>query len=484
MFFSAIITMNIALYMGVDKKMKNFKTDIEKCLFVTMKNHPNDNMAYNVYCHLATYIDRIENQNSHPAVLKEFATVLSRYDNKTKEENRRRMDEYILEGRDIVLDFLDILYNFSKEEVKAIKEYKEYNDPYYDTILDYQKAFELYKENYQLVYFSPEMLVPILHNSYPILTKYLKYINQKYRYYDKSNNKTVKLLDVNDLARTHVRTNYKSGELIKKYEGRLLKGQIVVASDIGYRQPNKIQQDAVLSVTKNDCSLSVVADGVGGSSRGELASQTVIKELRSWFEEHKFNDLSNVSVSDKDEIGRLNEKYTNSLTIKLREINDKILREYHNCGSTVVLALVCPAFSIYMNVGDSTVYSYDKHSDMIKELSTKDTVVKGLSYEQSRRETFNSFITNCIGSENYKGPHSNIILHSKGKRVLLSSDGVTDLISEKNFNRMMSDGSNAKAFVNKALFRPDVDGLSKKTDNISAISIDIDPYYIKKGRRK
>ena len=105
------------------------------------------------------------------------------------------------------------------------------------------------------------------------------------------------------------------------------------------------------------------------------------------------------------------------------------------------------------------------------------------SYEDYRRSPNNNIITASIGDSKLS-IHKRLMINNEDRRIILTSDGVTDLVSESNFARMLYDGENANDFVMKAKNNPDLEGLmtSKSTDNISAIIINVDEF--KKGRTK
>jgi len=113
-----------------------------------------------------------------------------------------------------------------------------------------------------------------------------------------------------------------------------------------YRSNN---QDAVLAVHTQEAGLFVVADGLGGHDRGELASQTVVTALRTWWEETEEGVLSGVF---QDIVGRLE--------TKIKELNEHIFRMYQECGqrggTTLCLLFICRDAYAVMNIGDSRLY--------------------------------------------------------------------------------------------------------------------------------
>ena len=140
-----------------------------------------------------------------------------------------------------------------------------------------------------------------------------------------------------------------------------------------------------------------------------------------------------------------------------------------------------------MNVGDSTAYVYSKNKNIITSMSEIDNrfVEKSIrdNYEAYRRSPVNNYVTASIG-DNTLHVHKKLMLNDEDKRIILSSDGVTDLINESNFANMLSQGQTADKFVLKAKNNPDLYGIGtgKNTDNISAIIINVDEF--KKGKTR
>jgi len=259
-----------------------------------------------------------------------------------------------------------------------------------------------------------------------------------------------------------IKTNIKDNKLLDEFSGKLLGGKIQIASNRGYPfNKKKKQQDAVGSAVINEnIFLNIVADGVGGSENGEFASRYVVEEMIKWFieiEKDKFNDLENI---------------TNLLIKEIYGIGFDIymLSEY-DALTTFVLALTTQNQTIIANEGDSTVYSFNEKENKLQRLSTIDSWSGNLSYDEVRNHPFNNILTAYLGDRKGFTPNINVI-DNEGQRLILSTDGVTDLVSEQRFISYFLNKYGAKEIVQDVLFNPEIDNVTKKEDNISAIVVD------------
>lgn len=130
--------------------------------------------------------------------------------------------------------------------------------------------------------------------------------------------------------------------------------------DVG--KVREINQDTILAVSREGSGLFVVADGMGGHSRGEKASQHIVSKLREWWE--RFSP----------------EKYDydfKRMILALKQIAEEANREiYHTynnddiCGSTMVLLFICRNAYGILHAGDSRAYLY--HAGRFRQMTIDD----------------------------------------------------------------------------------------------------------------
>ena len=255
-----------------------------------------------------------------------------------------------------------------------------------------------------------------------------------------------------------IMTNIENNKLLDEFHGKLLDGKIQLSSVRGCpSQPKKKQQDAIGSIVKDENNfLNIVADGLGGVEYGEKASLQIVKEILTWYKYTPQTMLEDPDLSIK------------MLKDEIRFINKNLYLKYiGKAQTTFVLSLTNQYRTLIANVGDSTIYTYNKELELlthIKNYITKKT------YEQIRKSFFSYLVSGSVGDIILGKIHINTI-DNNGQRLIMSSDGVTDLICEKRFTDYLINNVEAQTIVKEALETPDA--LWKKEDNISAITYNL-----------
>lgn len=110
----------------------------------------------------------------------------------------------------------------------------------------------------------------------------------------------------------------------------------------------QMNQDAICMHCKNESGLFAVADGMGGHSNGEKASQTVMSELANWW-----NSFSPVQF-DYDF-----QKMLSAMEQVIKNANHTIYTEWNQkkiCGTTVTAVFIYKDVYGIVHVGDSRCY--------------------------------------------------------------------------------------------------------------------------------
>lgn len=181
--------------------------------------------------------------------------------------------------------------------------------------------------------------------------------------------------------------------------------------------------------------LYVVADGMGGHSFGEVASQIAVNTIRDFIERTHDHDTTWPFAADS----RLS-RHSNLLKMSVRLAHEKVLSaitrdpSLHGMGTTVVGFLLEGATAAVAHVGDSRAYRWrDGRLDQLTQDHTwvHEQVMAGfLSKEQARAHPLKNVVTRALGGESEVVVDVREIEVRPGDLYLLCSDGLTSMLGD------------------------------------------------------
>jgi protein phosphatase len=194
----------------------------------------------------------------------------------------------------------------------------------------------------------------------------------------------------------------------------------------------KIQRHAILDW--REIELYVVADGMGGHEGGEVASDLTMRALQTHLDAKSqidWNDNVAVKTALVEVIDAVNADVV-ALTETPRYKGTRA-----KPGSTLTFALRLGARVFVGNVGDSRAYKYS--NGVLERISKDHSYVQSLidRGEITEEEAFDhpegSVITAHIGYPKLKTRDVFLRLFKAGDRLLLVSDGVTDMLRDAEY---------------------------------------------------
>lgn len=212
---------------------------------------------------------------------------------------------------------------------------------------------------------------------------------------------------------------------------------------------------------KTDQMLLLVADGMGGHEKGEVAAQFVIDKIEDiWINSNFFNE---------QEL----EPFLRDLVIKsnraLYLYSNEETKE-HNMGTTLAMAVITDESIYVLNIGDSRVYALQKRE--ILQVTKDHTFVNMLveSGEITQEEAFvhpqRNIVTKALGTTRLVQPDVFKLRNRQYDYLLLASDGLTDKMNEETLHNIVYKGNDmdriTEDLVNEAVSL-------KSKDNISVI---------------
>ena len=228
--------------------------------------------------------------------------------------------------------------------------------------------------------------------------------------------------------------------------------------------PGKVRdhnEDSVLIITKKSGEvLLAIADGMGGHSAGEVASNIAISYLGNHFQE---------TFENKDKL-----QAASWLRDSVDEINDLIFEhekahpESKGMGTTLVLALVTPEYILFGNIGDSS--GFVMKNNHLHKVTHDHTLVNllvtagELTEEEARNHPRKNILMNALGINDpididifdCSMDISSILLCSDGLTTMLLDEQIEKTLLEEN----LSIEEKVERLINKANNRGGKDNIS------------------------
>ena len=219
-------------------------------------------------------------------------------------------------------------------------------------------------------------------------------------------------------------------------------------------------EDSVIIAKSNEGNyMMAIADGMGGHSAGEVASSIAIGYLGKHFKE-TFINMSKVDAVKwiRDSVNEIN-------TLIFQ--HERTHPESKGMGTTLVMAILTKDYLLFGNVGDSS--GFVMKNDKLHKVTYDHTLVNLLvSAGELTKE------------EASKHPKKNVLMKALGaalevdvdvfdcdmdiSSILLSSDGLTNMLDAGQIEKVLLTDSTVKDKVNKLIMKANNRG---GTDNIS-----------------
>ena len=227
--------------------------------------------------------------------------------------------------------------------------------------------------------------------------------------------------------------------------------------------------------------LVVLADGVGGHNAGEIASKITTKTLTKIISESNavtpLKTLENAIIQAGQEVAR-----------KAAEN-----QEYRGMASTCACVWVIDNRLYTASVGDSRIYLTREHS--IQQLTTDHTWVQEaidhgiIKPEEAKDHPQAHVIRRYLGSQSKAIPDLRLRLREdetdeeavgnqgmklrSGDKILLCSDGLTDLVEEKEIFKILQNNPNEQAVNSLVALANNRGG----HDNITIVTLEVPPHF-------
>lgn len=223
----------------------------------------------------------------------------------------------------------------------------------------------------------------------------------------------------------------------------------------------RANEDSIFLASDNRCMLAVVADGMGGHAGGAVASQLAVAEYeRAWHE-------SRDGIDGMAAEWLVRQAQAANRKIRLEAENNPALKQM---GTTLVALLVMDDVAHIAHIGDSRCYHLS--SGCFAQLTRDHSVVQqmvdegALTEEEAERSPIRNYLTRSLGSQNEAGIELQSLCLRPGDRLLLCTDGLSNMLSSAEISSFLSEGDSSvvcEEMLALALSRG-------ATDNVSVIA--------------
>jgi len=243
-------------------------------------------------------------------------------------------------------------------------------------------------------------------------------------------------------------------------------GSAYGATDTGKHRNNN--EDCYLLMP--EMGLYAVADGMGGHNAGELASLSAINAMKNYFTPLIISEMRENEKRIGDELKNGIRK-AHERIIELSNSND----EYKGMGSTIAVSFIHNKILHTCHVGDTRVYVINPTG--ITQITTDHSAVAEMvrigkmTKEEARYSPLKNRITQAIGGHFQIVPEYNqTYILNKGDLVLLCSDGLWEMLSDKEIFNIIQEFGFFERTCKKLIQKANEAG---GKDNITTVLVEI-----------
>jgi protein phosphatase len=219
----------------------------------------------------------------------------------------------------------------------------------------------------------------------------------------------------------------------------------------------------------------VVADGVGGRAKGEVASQEAVELIWEWIKRNE-PTLREAVDNPAERVGALCQLVRNAIQNACYMVHSmgQFDPEQRGMSTTASVFLVCGNIGIVGQVGDSRVYLV--RQGQVAQLTEDHTLINyqlkhGLiTPEAAAKSRARNVITRAVGHKDYVEVDTLPIPLFVGDRVVLCSDGFHGYVEDVEEMRFMLDLPVEDAVIEAIRFANAKGG----KDNVTALMIEVE----------
>ena len=220
----------------------------------------------------------------------------------------------------------------------------------------------------------------------------------------------------------------------------------------------------------------VLADGMGGRHYGEVAAEMavdVIKDKFAHFFPESFHSLRQTDQANcADMVVCLLDEWIRDANFQVWDRGQKEER-FREMGTTLAMVYALPNLAIVAHIGDSRVYHYSK--GQIKQVTSDHSFVNSqvatgaMTAEEAQTSNQRNIITRAIGTHKQVKPEFQIPHITVGDRLLLCSDGLSDMVTDDVITEFLSSDVKPDLLLDSLVAEANKNG---GRDNITVLLVD------------
>lgn len=216
----------------------------------------------------------------------------------------------------------------------------------------------------------------------------------------------------------------------------------------------------------------IVADGMGGHSAGEIAANETANALSFLMKTHFRNKKGKTSLKEIGETIKKMIQEVNAMVYRMGQTE----RGYKGMGTTLCCVYFHSDGMIHAHVGDSRIYllKNKKLTQLTEDHSLVAELVElgELNRRQAQECTYRNIITKAIGTEPFVTPTIAECAIEVGDQVLMCSDGLSDMVSLQEIEKILIDSPTEAVAVDRLIARANYHG---GHDNVTVLLMKVTP---------
>ncbi len=216
------------------------------------------------------------------------------------------------------------------------------------------------------------------------------------------------------------------------------KMQIDSITHTGLQRGNN-EDRCLIDALDNRRALLVIADGMGGHAAGEVAAQLAVDSFKGF-----------IPREPADLCGQIEEAHKEILKQSLSSLS------LAGMGTTLTALFISDRSACWAHVGDSRIYHLHKKSltRITDDHTIPGTLLKKakITREQARLHPYGNVLMRCVGCERHE-PDSGAFDLERGDLILLSSDGLHDLMSDEQIAAILSVDNSLRKKLDRMISR-------------------------------